>query len=222
MDGFRLAYLRGDANDASDSAVVLVHASEAANQVLPQTRGLTQFYDWMPDGNSIIVGCQGASRRIALCAVPVRPTGTARPRVLAQDPVRNLYAARVSPHKHWMSFLAMGDNRPSMVYVMPAEGGAVVAVTEGQAHDAKPRWSPDGRGLYFLSNRTGSWNLWGRRFDDEAGVPIGPSFQVTHFDGPEFQVSYNEQIQMSVTDSSLVLPITETSEAIWMVDGLAP
>jgi hypothetical protein len=53
-------------------------------------------------------------------------------------------------------------------------------------------------------------------------VPLGASFQVTHFDGPDFRVSYNEQIQMSVTDSSLVLPITEASEAIWMVDGLAP
>jgi Tol biopolymer transport system component len=222
MDGFRLAYLRGDANDSSDSAVVLVHASEAANQVLPQTRGLTQFYDWMPEGDSIIVGCRGTSRRIALCAVPVRATGPARPRVLAENPTRDLYAARVSPHKQWISFLAMGHNQPSMVYVMPADGGRAVAMTEGQAHDAKPRWSPDGRSIYFLSNRTGSWNLWGRRFDAAAGVPLGASFQVTHFDGPDFRVSYNEQIQMSVTDSSLVLPITEASEAIWMVDGLAP
>jgi Tol biopolymer transport system component/DNA-binding winged helix-turn-helix (wHTH) protein len=218
MDGFRLAYLRGDAADSSDSAVVLVHASDAVNQVLPQTRGLTQFYDWMPDGNNIIVGCLGASRRIALCAVPVGATGPSRPRVLAQDPARNLYAARVSPHKQWMSFLAMGDGRPSMVYVMPVEGGPAVAVTEGLAHDAKPRWSPDGRAVYFLSNRTGAWNLWGRRFDAQAGVPVGPSFQVTHFDGPDFRVNYNEQIQMSVTDSSVALPITEVSEAIWMVD----
>jgi dipeptidyl aminopeptidase/acylaminoacyl peptidase len=152
----------------------------------------------------------------------VRATGPARPRVLAENPTRDLYAARVSPHKQWISFLAMGHNQPSMVYVMPADGGRAVAMTEGQAHDAKPRWSPDGRSIYFLSNRTGSWNLWGRRFDAAAGVPLGASFQVTHFDGPDFRVSYNEQIQMSVTDSSLVLPITEASEAIWMVDGLAP
>jgi Tol biopolymer transport system component len=219
MDGVRLAYLR---NDAANSAVVLVHASASANQVLAPTRGLTQFYDWMPDGKSIIVGCRIGDSRIALCTIPVRSDVPAAPRILAKDEDRNLYAARVSPNNAWTSFLALRIDRPSMVYVMPSGGGPWTAITDGTSHDDKPRWSPNGRIVYFLSNRSGRWNVWARRFDPNAGQPVGDLFQVTHFDTPDYEVMFDQVIQMAVTRHSLVLPMAETSGAIWTLDGLQP
>jgi hypothetical protein len=39
--------------------------------------------------------------------------------------------------------------------------------------DDKPRWGPNGRMLYFVSNRTGVASVWGRRFDSSTGTPIG-------------------------------------------------
>jgi Tol biopolymer transport system component/DNA-binding winged helix-turn-helix (wHTH) protein len=219
MDGVRLAYLR---NDAANSAVVLVHASASANQVLAPTRGLTQFYDWMPDGKSIIVGCRVETGRIALCTMPVRADVLAAPRILATDAERSLYAARVSPNNAWTSFLALRINRPAMVYVMPSGGGPRTAITDGTAHDDKPRWAPDGRAIYFLSNRSGRWNVWARRFDPNLGQPVGDLFQVTHFDTPDYEVMFDQDIQMAVTRHSLVLPMAETSGAIWTLDGLQP
>src|SRR4029077_97705 len=33
-------------------------------------------------------------------------------------------------------------------------------LTEVKANDSSPRWSPDGRTLYFLSTRSGSSQVW--------------------------------------------------------------
>jgi Tol biopolymer transport system component len=216
-DGTRLAYLR---NAAAESAVVLVRASATANQVLPQTHGTTQFYDWMPHGDSLIVGCRNEHRRIALCIMPVA-SGQRSPRgvqYLASDPDRNLYAARVSPNKRWISFLAFTTDAKSTVYVMPAEGGPWTEVTGRTDTTDKPRWSPDGRSVYFLSNQSGRWNLWGRRFDPSTGKPSGAPFQVTHFDTPDYLLYFDHTIQLSITRSSIVLPVTESSGHIWTVD----
>jgi Tol biopolymer transport system component/DNA-binding winged helix-turn-helix (wHTH) protein len=216
-DGTRLAYLR---NADAESAVVLVRASATANQVLPQTHGTTQFYDWMPHGESLIVGCRNEQRRIALCIMPVSSGQQSTPTVqyLARDPGRNLYAARVSPNRRWISFLAFTPAAKSTVYVMPAEGGPWTAITEGIDTGDKPRWSPDGRSVYFLANQSDRWNLWARHFDPLSGRPTGVAFQVTHFDTPDYSLSFDHSIQLSITRSSIVLPITESSGHIWTVD----
>jgi hypothetical protein len=45
---------------------------------------------------------------------------------------------------------------------------------------------------------------------------------VTHFDTPDYEVMFDQDIQMAVTRHSLVLPMAETSGAIWTLDGLQP
>jgi Tol biopolymer transport system component/DNA-binding winged helix-turn-helix (wHTH) protein len=216
-DGTRLAYLR---NAAAESAVVLVHASATANQTLPQTHGTTQFYDWMPDGKGLIVGCRNERGRIALCIIPVssgQPPGRAA-QYLASDPERDLYAARVSPNRRWISFLAFTRGVRSTVYVMPVQGGPWTAVTSGIDSSDKPRWSPDGRSVYFLSNQSDRWNLWARRFEPSTGQPTGTPFQVTHFDTPDYLLYFDHTIQLSITRSSIVLPVTESSGHIWTME----
>jgi tricorn protease len=46
--------------------------------------------------------------------------------------------------------------------------GRYDAVTSGGAKDQWPMWSPDGRTLYFVSDRSGSDNLWARGADGRA------------------------------------------------------
>jgi WD40 repeat protein len=54
--------------------------------------------------------------------------------------------------------------------------------------DDKPRWSPDGRTIYFLSGRGGFFNVWGIHFDPDAGEPVGQPFQVSKFESPRLMV----------------------------------
>ncbi|MCH7782776.1 PD40 domain-containing protein, partial [candidate division KSB1 bacterium] len=45
-------------------------------------------------------------------------------------------------------------------YTMPISGGKATRITEGQAYDMQPRYSPDGTQITFVSDRNGSENLW--------------------------------------------------------------
>jgi Tol biopolymer transport system component len=48
-----------------------------------------------------------------------------------------------------------------------------VPVTSDDAIDWNPVWSPDGRYLYFSSNRGGSMNLWRIAIDERSGAVVG-------------------------------------------------
>jgi Tol biopolymer transport system component len=46
------------------------------------------------------------------------------------------------------------------LYVIPAGGGAPRRLTTDPAIDALPRWSRDGREVYFTSDRSGNWQIY--------------------------------------------------------------
>ncbi|MFO0584985.1 MAG: hypothetical protein U0229_22140 [Anaeromyxobacter sp.] len=62
------------------------------------------------------------------------------------------------------------DSGTADVYVMPLHGGAPTAVAASPADDVQPAWAPDGKALYFTSNRTGRYQVW--RVDLAGGAPV--------------------------------------------------
>src|SRR5262249_495246 len=52
-------------------------------------------------------------------------------------------------------------------------GAGVVAVTNDPAVDWNPVWSPDGKFLYFSSDRNGTMNLWKAPIDEKSGRVLG-------------------------------------------------
>lgn len=58
----------------------------------------------------------------------------------------------------------LAENRSTTsLYCMPAEGGEPVRLTDFAGSESTPQWSKDGSTLYFLSNRSGSNQLWSLR-----------------------------------------------------------
>jgi Tol biopolymer transport system component/predicted Ser/Thr protein kinase len=65
------------------------------------------------------------------------------------------------------------------IWTIPAEGGTPVAVTHDAPLDWNPVWAPDGRHLYFSSERGGSMNLWRVAIDETTGNTQGEPEPVT-------------------------------------------
>lgn len=61
----------------------------------------------------------------------------------------------ISPDGKTIIFDMMGD-----LYTMPAEGGKATQITRGLAFDQHPRYSPDGKKILFVSDKSGAENLW--------------------------------------------------------------
>ena len=61
----------------------------------------------------------------------------------------------VSPDGRTIVFDLLGD-----LYTIPAAGGAATRITSGSGFDGQPRFSPDGKSIVFVSDRSGSENLY--------------------------------------------------------------
>ncbi|HUF25971.1 MAG TPA: S9 family peptidase [Gemmatimonadaceae bacterium] len=68
------------------------------------------------------------------------------------------------------------NRRHSEVWVVPTAGGEPVRYTSPSFSSSNPRWSPDGRILYFMSQRPGGrGNTWSLRMDEPRGEAYQPA-----------------------------------------------
>lgn len=61
----------------------------------------------------------------------------------------------VSPDGKTIAFDMLGD-----LYLLPVSGGKAERLTEGLAFDSHPKFSPDGKKILFMSDRSGGNNAW--------------------------------------------------------------
>lgn len=221
-DGAKLAFSRSAARDHS-VAVAVLNADGGAERVLTKPDVEMGVSDWSKDGQAILGACRfSKAARYSTCLVPLDDDAHASDvKVIASDPTRNLFNQRFSPDQRWISFLAhdVWREATSTVYVISTAGGTWRPITEGVWFDDKPRWGPDGRVLFFVSNRTGVANVWGRRVDPASGRSIGEPFPVTSFRSAQFQLTPRTvQMDIGVTSTHLLLPMSESRSDIWMLD----
>jgi len=116
--------------------------------------------DWSPDGTSILAFYDNGPGHVELSLIS---TADGSARVLRSIPGSIMYhTAGVSPDGRSAAFSFVRDGNPPQadVFVMTADGRNEVVVAGHPAEDRLLQWTPDGGGLVFLSDRSGTWDLW--------------------------------------------------------------
>jgi Tol biopolymer transport system component/DNA-binding winged helix-turn-helix (wHTH) protein len=245
-DGTRLAYFRIGHNP--DQAQIMIW-SEQTRQEEPLTsfhplgdRRLELVYDWTLDGKSLLVSktrwvvgavdkpneVPGEFPDMAAWRLPLSaaPHAESQERMLVSDPAYAIYQPHQSPDGRWIVFLAVSRQRsqpgagPSSLYVMRASGGPWLPIVMRNWVD-KPRWSPDGRTIYFFGKQGSFFDVWGIHFDPDTGKTVGDPFRLTTLDNPGLRIpAYVGSAGFSVTQKSLVLTLNQVSGSISVLDNV--
>ena len=150
-DGKWISYV-SDQSGREEIFVVAVDGTGAAQQ-LTDIDALKQAYTWSPDSKTIaFVSSDDKLRTLNVATKQIAVLDTSR--------YGGLGAPTWSPDSKWIAYSKSDISRTSDVYVIAASGEEKEAhkVTFDSYSDANPRFSPDGRKLFFQRVETGTGN----------------------------------------------------------------
>ncbi len=169
-DGSRILFLsRGGVFSAPASG------GPARQEVPAPPAGEITSAAWSPDGetiayvkgDSLLLRDRSGSRRalaqireVALCV---------------WSPNGELIACAAGNAQYLKPGLTLGNLSPSRIVVTRVKDGAVLAASDSSSVNQSPIWSPDGRSLYFVSNRHGSNDVYAvpiARTGEAAAAPM--------------------------------------------------
>jgi serine/threonine protein kinase/Tol biopolymer transport system component len=135
---------------------------------------------WSPDGREIAVATEGVfsprSRSSLSRIVRINVATGAQQPLGVQDGVQPAWSPRGLRIAFW-GVAQPGHRR--VIWTIPVDGGSPATVVDDAFYNWSPAWSPDGRFLYFASDRSGSMNLWRVAVDERSGRVLGAPQPIT-------------------------------------------
>lgn len=155
----------------SDREPAGIYVMEATGENLrPVTAG--GFHpSWSPDGKEIVFSEFGRDTPDVRNTNPsklwiINVESGARHLLSDQDAMQPVW----SPHGQRIAFWFMPPSvGRSDIATIPRAGGEPLVVTRDASTNWNPVWSPDGKYLYFASDRSGNMNFWRVAIDEASG-----------------------------------------------------
>ena len=157
-DGKRIAFLsRGRERGAANDIYVMNLDGTGLRNITKSPDKWESNPDWSPDGREILL-----TSKWVLWAIDVE-TGQRRrispePKVINGVPEFQDYQGRWSSDGRKIVFTSIEMGRRLNIYMCDSDGGNRVNLTNSPTVDYCPVFTPDGRGVVFISNRGGKLN----------------------------------------------------------------
>jgi serine/threonine-protein kinase len=169
--------------------------------------GLLLGGDWSPDGTEIVY-------RDGVDTLFIQSPEETRRRVLVTG--TDLHSPAWSRDGKWIAYVEgnlafhfVGNNAPSRILVVPAEGGTPVAVTDSTAFSTSPIWIPGRRALLFVSDQEGGRDIYQVELK-ASGEAAGPAVRITTGLNPE-------RISLSADGRRLAWSVFTQTANVWEI-----
>jgi eukaryotic-like serine/threonine-protein kinase len=173
----------------------------------------TQYTNTQYRGNQFVIGLINLA------------TGKAGPYLQSSQLL--LFNATLTHDGRWISFNAYDSQAsPPRLEVLvapfqldtPSKETDWIEVVSDPHYNDKPRWSPDGKRIYFVSDRDGFACLWSQPVEPETKRPVGPPLALYHIHQVRRSILNVGWALMNIAlaPDKIVLNLGEMTGNIWM------
>jgi tricorn protease len=143
-DGKTVAYTT---DRGGEQQVAIRPAAGGAERILTRFKaGFLYTPVWSPDGKHLAVS--DGNHRLWMVDVP-----GGRTRLVGHDKYTEIHDQSFSADGHWLAASITGDNHQAAIWLYNLARGTSWKVSQPDANDFGPVFSPDGKYLYFVSTR---------------------------------------------------------------------
>ena len=212
-DGTLIAFTEG-------GKVYMSRVGDGPPKLILEERKRFKIWDWSPDNRRLL----GFSFGEGISMIDV---SSKRQFPFLGNSEYQPFQTKFSPDGRWVTFVACGNGKPGgecRLFVAPLKGDGSaesadkwMAVDHPSRWDDKPRWSPNGDSLYFVSDRDGDLCLWVQRLDSRTKRPDGAPAVLRHFHDARLAMSNigTGSLEIDVARDKVVMGLGELAGNIW-------
>jgi eukaryotic-like serine/threonine-protein kinase len=213
-DGTLLAY------SSSQEQIEILRIDPGPPGVTGETAKVGKVCDWSADNKRLLF------TRYSDPNVYVYDRSARRASLFLNKPSYGLFQARFSPDDRAVLFIGCNSQAAAVgcqIFVAPLKTDGTpatdnwIAIPHSSRWDDKPRWSPDGNLIYFISDRDGQFCLWAQRVQRRSKQLIGTPFPLYHFHNSRLAMNNvgTNFLEIDVSRNKIVMGLGELTGNIW-------
>ncbi|WP_321474718.1 hypothetical protein [uncultured Paludibaculum sp.] len=211
-DGSRVAFSKAPAQDS------ILLASFEGGPVTSLCTDCGEPRAWLPDGKALLF--QRLLPKGGSVIGMVDLSGHAEH--VLQSAESALFSPSVSRDSKWIAVTVRTPPDDDRIAIVPLRRNALVKpsdwiwITHHEGKVNKPRWSPDGGVLYFVSDWDGFVCIWACRLDPATKRPVGQPEPVLHFHSGQNSLDDVYGLDLTVASGHLFFNAGARSGNIWL------